>query len=238
MSRGRLSSASAFSWSIVLDRPALGQARALGFLAFAALDIGSETARAQRDRSSVCGSVPRSLGSLARSAFLAGRILIGRKLAGEVAFRIVRAADKCAVFAELQRQVAGRRISGRCAGWSRPRGGNTSGASSSLSASSTWETRSSLVSSICAGTRPEIAQHVLPGKLAGRDPVELFLEIGREAEFDIALEEILQEGDHQPALGSGISRRLSMTTYSRSRSVASVEANRSTDGRCRALPSS
>jgi hypothetical protein len=65
--------------------------------------------RSGRERSvissPVIGSVPRPSGSL--SAAIRIRAAFGRELAGEVAFRIVRAADEGAVLAELQRQVAG-----------------------------------------------------------------------------------------------------------------------------------
>ena len=48
---------------------------------------------------------------------------------------------------------------------------------------------------------PEIAQHVLPVELAGRDLVELLFQLGGEVVFDIALEEAFEEGRDQPALG-------------------------------------
>ena len=50
---------------------------------------------------------------------------------------------------------------------------------------------------------PEIAQHLFPVDLAGRDPVELLLEIGGEAIFDIAGKERFEEGGDQPALVLG-----------------------------------
>ena len=46
---------------------------------------------------------------------------------------------------------------------------------------------------------PEIAEHVLPGKLACGDQVELLLEVGGEIVFHVAGEEVLEErGDEAP----------------------------------------
>ena len=82
------------------------------------------------------------------------------------------------------------------------RGGKTSGASSSLNASSTSVTRSSLIPSTAPEEiPPEVPQHVLPVELSVGNLVELLLKIGGEIVFDIMLEEAFQEGDDQPALG-------------------------------------
>ena len=50
---------------------------------------------------------------------------------------------------------------------------------------------------------PEVAQHVLPVDLAGRDLVELLLEIGGEVIFHIAAEEAFEEGGDDAALVLG-----------------------------------
>jgi hypothetical protein len=71
---------------------------------------------------------------------------------------------------------------------------------------------------------PEIAQHVLPGELAVGDLVELLLQRGGEVVFDIAVEEALEEGRDEPALGLGDQLALVDVTYSRSCSVFSVAA--------------
>ena len=47
---------------------------------------------------------------------------------------------------------------------------------------------------------PEILQHLLPVDLVVGDAVELFFQRGGEIIFDIALEEVFQEGDHDAAL--------------------------------------
>ncbi len=90
----------------IFGLPALRQRGALGILAVAALDIGPETARTQRQFLAGGRIGAEVLRLVQRSAFSFAAVF-GRKLAGIVAFRIVRAADEGAVFAELQRQVAG-----------------------------------------------------------------------------------------------------------------------------------
>ena len=83
-----------------------GSDGALGFLAVAALDIGPEAAGTQRQF--LAG---RRIGAevlrLVERSTVRFSAVFGGELAGVVAVRIVRAADEGAVFAELQRQVAG-----------------------------------------------------------------------------------------------------------------------------------
>ena len=82
-------------------------------------------------------------------------------------------------------------------------------ASISLSASSTSETRRSLISSVCVReVGPEVAQHVLPVELAGRDLVELLLEAGGEAVLDELGEEALEERRDDAAAILGDQRAL------------------------------
>src|SRR5690606_17179103 len=75
----------------VLRLPALGQAGALGLLAFAALDIGAEAAIAQ-------GDLLAGIGILAEDGIAGGlrlrRLVALAELAGIAAFGIVRAADE------------------------------------------------------------------------------------------------------------------------------------------------
>ncbi len=47
---------------------------------------------------------------------------------------------------------------------------------------------------------PEILQHLLPGNLVVGDAVELFFQISGEIIFDVAPEEVFQEGDDDAAL--------------------------------------
>ena len=90
-----------------VDGPALGQAGALGLLAVAALDIGTEAAAAQRDLLARIGILAEHLRAVLgrrRSRHCHWRVA---ELARVAALRIVGAADEGAVFAEPQRQIAG-----------------------------------------------------------------------------------------------------------------------------------
>ncbi len=127
--------------------------------------------------SPVIGSLPRVLRlvRVRRPRFAA--IAVGGKLAGEVAFRIVRAADEGAVFAELQRQLAGAAdlADARIA---------------AVLALREDQRRQRLVQRVehvgdaqflgvldlGEEILPEIAKHVLPVQFAGRNPVELFFQ--------------------------------------------------------------
>src|SRR5690606_31736883 len=86
----------------VLDLPALGQAGALGLLAFAALDVGAEAAVLEHDLLGRVGILAQ------RPVLVLAAVLarLGAELARIAALRIVRAADERAVLAELQRQRA------------------------------------------------------------------------------------------------------------------------------------
>ena len=119
----------------------------------------------------------------------------GAELAGVAAFGIVRAADEGAELAKLERQVAGPCRSGRSrTGAPSSPAGKICGASRSLSASSTSPMRRSwMLAERHREVAPEIAQHLLPVDLAGRDPVELLLEIGGEVIFDIAARRRIRE---------------------------------------------
>ncbi len=50
---------------------------------------------------------------------------------------------------------------------------------------------------------PEIAQHLAPFELVVGNEIELFLKVGGEVVFDVALEEAFQEGDDETALVLG-----------------------------------
>src|SRR6185369_823037 len=50
---------------------------------------------------------------------------------------------------------------------------------------------------------PEIAQHVLPSKIARGDQIELLLEVRGKIVFDIALEEAFEEGRHEASFVLG-----------------------------------
>ena len=85
------------------------------------------------------------------------------------------------------------------------RGGKMCGASRSLSASSTWVMRRSLISLTAPmKSTQKSLQHLLPVELVVGDAVELLFEVGGEIVFDIALEEALQEPTTTRPLSSGI----------------------------------
>ena len=171
--------------------------------------------------SPVSGSVPSTFGpSSAPSP--SRRRTAGAELAGVVAFGIVRAADEGAELAELQRQLAGRRSSGRRAGrMPSSRGGKTSGASSLVQRVEHVGDAQFLGLVDWRGEfLPELAQHVLPVELAGGDLVELFLEIGGEVVLDVALEEVFEEGRDQPALGLGDELALRPSSHIRGRAAS------------------
>src|SRR5690606_11669182 len=88
-----------------LRRPALGQARAFGTLALAALDIGTETAGAQRDLFAGVGVGAQHLGAVEAGL---GAVLapILAELARVAAFGIVGAADEGAITTELQGELS------------------------------------------------------------------------------------------------------------------------------------
>ncbi len=184
-----------------VERPALWQAGALGFLAFAALDIRTKPAIA-------CGNVLVGVGVLAEQLRFvpAIAVFVGRftsaELARELAFGIVRATDEGAVFAELQRKISG----------------TAELTDTGIAAVFAWreDERSKLViqriqyigdaqflDTIDGSEeiRPEIAQDILPLELAIGNLVELFFKISGEVIFDVTLEETFQERDDQPALG-------------------------------------
>ncbi len=132
----------------------------------------------------------------------ASRAAFGRKLAGIVAFRIVRAADEGAVFSELQRQVA--------------RAADPADARvAAVFALRENQRRQSLVQRVehigdaqllgvlDLGEKiaPEVTQNVFPVQFAGGDAVELLFEIGGEVVFDVFREEAFKEGGDKSALG-------------------------------------
>ena len=85
-----------------------------------------------------------------------------------------------------------------------PLSGKTCGPSISFNASRTSPTRRSLISPTARDeVAPEIAQHLLAVEFVVGDQVELFLEIGREIVFDVALEEAFEERDDEAALVLG-----------------------------------
>ena len=134
---------------------------------------------------------------LAAIAVLAGH----GELAGVAALGIVRAADEGAELAELQRQpavAAGRalaRIAALGAGREDVRAEQFVQRLEHLG-----DTEVVGLGDIGRELPPELAQHLLPGDVAVRDLVELLLEVGGEVVFDVALEEALEEGGHQPSL--------------------------------------
>ena len=79
--------------------------------------------------------------------------------------------------------------------------GKMCGSSRSLSASSTWVMRRSLIS-LTAPMKSiqNSCQHLLPVDFAVGNAVELLFQVGGEIVFDIALEKALQESDHHAAL--------------------------------------
>ena len=216
----------------------LGRLRALGFLAFAALDIGSEAAGAQRDVLVGMRILAERL-RLVRARLASVAIAVGGELAGEVAVRIVGAADEGAVFAELQRQLAG------AADLADARIGAVFALREDQRRQLFVQRIEHIGDAQFLGAfdlgeeiLPEVAQHLLPVEFAGRNPVELFFEIGGEIIFDIALEEAFQEGRDQPALGLRDQLALVDASHIRGRAALRASRHRSKDGRCRALPSS
>ena len=180
--------------------PALRQARALGLLAFPALHIGAKPTVAQRDFFSRVRVLAEDFRTVLTATCLAVALLA--ELAGEAAFGIVRAADECAVFAELEREVAcsAFRADARI-GAVFPRRKRQRGQFLVQGIQHIGDAQFLDVVYRSREIAPEIAQHVLPGELAVGNLVELFLERRREIIFDILLEEAFEEGRNQPAFG-------------------------------------
>ncbi len=185
----------------ILGLPALRQRRTLGFLALATLDIGPEPARTQRQ------FLARMRIGAERLRFAEGiglriRTAFGGKLTGEIAVRIVRAADEGAVFAEFQRQVAGAadladtRIAAVL-----PLRENQRRQRLVERVEHVGDAQFLGVLDLGEEILPEFAQHLLPVELTGGDLVELFFQIGGEIVFHVFGEEAFEERCYQPALG-------------------------------------
>src|SRR5690606_11426010 len=82
-------------------RPALGEAGALGLLAFATLDIGAEPARTQRDLLSRIGVLAKHLGAVLDCAVLAVAVAFRAELASIAAFGVIGATDEGSILAQL-----------------------------------------------------------------------------------------------------------------------------------------
>ena len=164
---------------------ALGQRRTLGLLPaiLAELDIGPETAAAQRHLE----PADRIDADRLPLAAERGRVAAVGKLAGEAAFGIVGAADEGTELADLEAEAPG--------------GAGRAGARIAAGLRAGEDMRPEHVVQGIEHLRdaqfadvlyrgdeiaPEVAKHVLPCELAGRDEVELLLEIGGEIVFDVA----------------------------------------------------
>src|SRR5690606_34515484 len=183
-------------------RPSLGQARAPGLLAFAALHIGAEAAGAQRDLLAGEGVRAEHLVAVQSCFGIATFRSVFAKLARVAAFGIVGAADEGAVAAKLQRQPA------------RPASRAEAGIAAILTRREkqgrkllverfqhVGDAQALYVVDRAGELGPEVAQNVLPGKLAVRNLVQLFLKVGREVILHITSEEILQERSNDATLG-------------------------------------
>ena len=201
MSRGSESRASAFSWSMSSGFQPFGRLAALGLLAFAALDVGTEAAAPQRDLLVGVRILAEAFRLVRKRRFRLAAVL-GGQLPGVVALGIVRAADEGSVLAELEGQLPGAAV--------------RAGARIAAVLLPGKDERRELLVQRLENLRdpqflglvemgeellPEVAQHVLPGELAVGNAVELFFQIGGEVVLDIALEEVLQKGGDQAALG-------------------------------------
>ena len=126
--------------------------------------------------------------------------IIHGKPAGELAGRVVRAADEAAVTAQLQPQPAG------AAGGADTRVGAALPCREEMFAEVLVQRVDHIGDLQLLGILdrlgeifPEIAHHLAPVGGAAGDIVELLLQPGGEAGIDIALEEAGQERGHQPA---------------------------------------
>ncbi len=160
-------------------RPALGQAGALGLLAFApSLDVGAEAAGLQEH--GLAGHRVDAQLAVAASAGLGVAVRLGQR-AGEAAFRIVRAADEGAELAGLQRSAGPSPQVGQARG----------SAPSSLAGKMCGPQRlvqgvehvgDAQLGDLADGgveVGPELAQQHLPVEVAGRDLVELLFQARR-----------------------------------------------------------
>ena len=174
--------------------------RALGLVPLAELHIGAEASTAERHLKPRLGIKAEHLGAFRRRVLL---VEIGH-LPGIAAFGIVGAADEGAELAELEAQLA------LAAGGTGARVAAVGGLREDVGAEKLIEIVEHLADTQFPGgvhrrreIPPEGAQHVLPADMAGRDLVQLLLEIGGEIIFHITPEEAFEEGGDQPPLVLG-----------------------------------
>src|SRR6185503_1990790 len=196
----------------VVGRNAFRQAGALGLLdllfllallrlrrldLLAELQIGAETAAAQRDLETGLRVLAQHLGrDRARSA--------RAHLPREVAFRIVRAADEGAEASGFQRQLpraALRALAPRRAIGARREDVRLEQVVERVE----HDAVAHLLDLVDRADEliPEFGEHRAPIDLAVRDLVEFLLEVGGEVVFDVAREEAFQEGDDDAAFVLG-----------------------------------
>ena len=182
-------------------RPGLGQAGALGLVAFAQLHIGAKPAALQIDDQPSLGIGPQ----LAIAIGGVGLVALGLGDGpGEAAFGIVGAADEGAELAGLQRQptgAAGRTGSGIGAVALVGEDVRTQGVVQGVQ-----HVGDAQLGDFADGgveVLPELPQQHLPVQFPGRDQVELLLQGGGEVVLHITAEELLEEGGDQPALVLG-----------------------------------
>ena len=198
---------------------------------FAELQIAAEAAAAHGDFEAGV----RILAELAHAAALA--VGADRKLAGELAFRIVGAADEAAEPAELQPDPAVRavralaRIAAVLARREQVRRQHLVERVDHLRDAQLLD-----VADRADEVGPEVAQQVAPGHLVVGDLVELLFEIGGEIVFDVAREEVLQERGEHAALVLGNEPLLVEPDVAAVAAAPAGSRRRSRAGRCRALP--
>jgi len=139
------------------------------------------------------------------AAFSASRLTARLLPTGEAAVRIIGAADEGAELTDLEAQAS--RTARGAGAWIAAGLGAGEDMRPKHLVQGVKHLGDAEIADILHGgdeLAPEVAQHVLPSKLAGRNQIELFLEIGGEIVFDVATEEILEERRDQPALVLGI----------------------------------
>ena len=184
---------------------AFGQSLAFGLFALAQLNIGTVTAIAHGDIQT--GLRVLSQHFRPRTAIGIGPLACsgGTQLAGEFTFGIVGTADKGPELAKTQRQLARRtgRATTRVAAI---RLGGEHMRPHHLVERGQHFGKTQFGGAFDGGRKigPEPAHHVFPEQFVIGDPVEIFLELGRKIEFDIAGEERAEKGRHQHALVGGM----------------------------------
>ena len=181
--------------------PALGQARALGLVLRRDLHIGTKAADLQPDRLLARRIDTQFPVAIVRAAVRCRAVL---QLPGEAAGLPVRAADKGPELAQLDAQLADTAARADARVLAVAQVGEDPGAE--ILVEHVNDIADALVSDLAdlaVEARPELPHQDLPVQFAGRDQVELAFQFGGEVVFDVALEEVRQEGGQQTALVVG-----------------------------------